>query len=104
MTRRDPVSPAVARAVLLRDRMCFLARLDDTHICRDAFGWPHAATDLSKLTIEHVKRHLRMGVRGPSRPEFMVALCAAANIAVPSKADRVGMRSYLAALYPAEWA
>jgi hypothetical protein len=83
MTRRDPVSPAVARAVLLRDRMCFLARLDDTHICRGRWGDPHAATDLDQLTLEHVKTELRMGVR-------------AANVGVPSKVQRQAMRAYLA--------
>jgi hypothetical protein len=96
VTRRDPVSPAVARAVLLRDRMCFLVRLDDTHVCRGRWGDPHASTDLDQLTLEHVKTELRMGVRARSDARHLVALCFAANVGVPSKAQREAMRAYLA--------
>ena len=92
----DPVTPEVREAVLRRDVGCVLATLDPQHhVCRDAWGNPHLPFDLSKLTLEHVKDELMMGKRAPSDPQHLVALCAHANIGVPSKAQRAMLRQYL---------
>jgi len=92
----DPVTPEVREAVLRRDQMCVLAFLDESHTyCRDAWGNEHPADDLSKLSLEHVKDELAMGKRAPSDPQHLVALCAHANIGVPSKAQRALLRQYL---------
>ena len=89
------VTPILRRVVLLRDGMCTLARIDADHQCRDQWGNPHAIDDLDKLTLEHVKSASMMGRRAPSDAAHLVALCAAANIAVPSRVQRNAMREYL---------
>ena len=91
----DPVTPEVREAVLRRDQMCVLWRLDRRHYCRDGWGNRHDARDLDRLTMEHVKDELAMGKRAPSDPQHLVALCAHANIGVPSKAQRALLRQYL---------
>ena len=95
----DPVTPEVRAAVLRRDQMCVLYKLDPSHKCRDAWGnyiGPVAAFNPeSYLTLEHVKDDLAMGKRAPSDPQHLVALCAHANIGVPSKAQRAMLRQYL---------
>ena len=91
----DPVTPEVREAVLKRDQCCVLYQLDDDHYCKDAWGNRHDPSDMSKLTLEHVKDELAMGKRAPSDPQHLVALCAHANIGVPSKAQRAMLRQYL---------
>jgi len=81
--------------VLRRDGACVLWQLDRDHLCKDAWGTPHKPTDLDRLTMEHVKDELAMGKRAPSDPQHLVALCAHANIGVPSKAQRALLRQYL---------
>lgn len=98
--RRDPVTPALREAVLRRDGACLAWKMDPEHQCRDRFGWPHSPTDVDRLTLEHVKDHLRMGVRAPSDMAHLVALCGAANDAVPSKEMRAAFRAYLAEVAP----
>lgn len=93
--KRDRVTPELRSAVLDRDRQCVLATLDRGHQCRDAWGTPHAPTDRDRLTMEHVKSELRFGRRAPSDMAHLVALCAAANIGVPSKVQRAAFREYL---------
>ncbi len=92
---RDPVTSEVREAVLRRDQMCVLAKLTPGHLCRDAWGNLHYSHDTSRLTLEHVKDELAMGKRAPSDPQHLVALCAHANIGVPSKAQRAMLRQYL---------
>jgi hypothetical protein len=82
-------------AVLLRDGCCILLRLDPDHRCRDRWGEYHDPRDLSKLTIEHVKTEPMMGRKAPTDLAHLVALCGYANVAVPSRAMRDGMRQYL---------
>lgn len=96
--RRDPVTADVARAVLYRDQMCVLVKFDLTHVCRDRWGEVHAATDLRRLSIEHVKADLRMGQRAPSDLGHLVAMCHGSNVAVPDKATREQLRLYLASV------
>lgn len=95
MTRKDPVTPEVRQAVLDRDRECVLVKRDPMHICKDQWGRWHPANAVDRLSLEHVKDQPRMGVRAPSDPQHLVALCHAANLAVPSKAERAWMRLYL---------
>lgn len=96
--KADPVTPALREAVLRRDGRCVAAILDRGHECRDAYGMPHDSRALGKLSLEHVKDQLRMGVRAPSDEAHLVALCYGANVGVPSKVLRAQLREYLAAL------
>ena len=95
----DPVTAEDRADVLARDRGCVLAALEPGHVCRDMWGNRHDPGELRKLSLEHVKPDLRMGVRGPSTPDSMVALCTAANLRPPTKAQRILLRSYLAGLH-----
>jgi hypothetical protein len=74
----ERVLPEVAAAVLRRDRQCLAAMLDRSHWpCRDKWGETHAADDMGKLTIEHV----RTDPGGARRSDelHLVALCHHAN-------------------------
>lgn len=94
----DPVTAAVRWAVMHRDQKCILARLDEHHECRDRWGEPHRPDDLRRLTVEHVKSDLRMGVRAPSDMSHLLAMCHAGNVGVPSKGQRRAMREHLLGL------
>lgn len=93
--RKDPVTPELREAILRRDGACVLSRLHPNHQCRDTWGTPHHWGDLDRLSIEHVKDQPRMGVRAPSDPAHLVAMCHAGNVG-PSKLDRIAIRAYLA--------
>ncbi len=93
---RDPVTPEVRRAVLLRDQSCLMWQFDPYHVCRSQWGEVHAPTALTMLTVEHVKDQPRMGKRAPSDPAHLVALCWGANVGVPNKDARAWFREYLA--------
>jgi len=84
--------------------MCFAAyaapQLGITHYCADQWGEPHAATDLSKMTVDHVHDESGMvGKRAPSDEQHLITMCAAENIRGPSRAMRWAERDYLAMLY-----
>ncbi len=97
--RNDAVTPELHAAVLVRDRECCLAKIEPGHLCRDQWGTPHASTDLAKLTLEHVHDgYGQMGKRAPSDRRHLLALCASANIGVPSKSQRQAFRAYLEAI------
>jgi len=91
----DPVTSELRDFVLARDGMCFKYRVDDKHYCHDAFGNPHSPFDRERLSLDHVKDAPRMGKRAPSDAAHLVAMCHAANGAVPSKAVRELERKYL---------
>lgn len=93
---KDRVTSELHAAVLVRDRACFLSKMDAGHSCRDQWGNPHAPTDLAMLTLDHVKDAPRMGKRAPSDLAHLVAMCWAGNVGVPSKAVREAERAYLA--------
>lgn len=99
-TRATHVSPELWQAVMLRDQRCFLAKVEPDHLCYDVWDRPHGSDDLDRLTLEHVKEYLMMGRRAPSDERHLVALCGAANLAVPSRAQRDLMRVYLRETYP----
>ena len=95
---RDPVTQALRAAICRRDGRCVLSKMEPDHVCRDRFGTPHAATDTRRLSIEHVHDgYGLMGKRAPSDMAHCLALCAFANIGVPSKAQRAAFREYLRA-------
>lgn len=96
----DPVTHTVRQEVMRRDGRCLMAVFEPLHVCRDAWGIPHAATATAKLTVEHVKSDLRMGVRAPSDMAHLTLLCWQANTGVPSKAFREFARDYLARVAP----
>lgn len=98
---RDTVTPTIHAAVLFRDRMCVLAKLDPAHVCRDQWGRVHSPADLAALTLEHVhERYGTMGKRAPSDLGHLVALCAAANLRPPTKTQRAMFRAYLREVQP----
>jgi hypothetical protein len=90
------VTPALRDAVFARDGRCVLFNLDPDHVCRDRWGQPHIASRTDLLTIEHVKRELRMGLRAENSMETMVAMCWAGNLGPPTKVQRQAIRAYLA--------
>lgn len=109
--RRDPelsspkCPPEIHAAVLDRDKVCFMYRLDSTHQCRDRFGNPHRPDDRRLLTVDGVKRHPRLGVRADHRYVwFLVAMCGYENNRPPSADTRRLERSYLTKHYPEHWA
>lgn len=92
------VTPELHALVLLRDRMCFLFRMDSDHICRDKWGNPHSPYELGAMTVDHVKDAPRMGLRAPSDAAHLVAMCHAGNVGAPSREVRQAEREYLAAI------
>lgn len=63
--RRDPVTPEMRLAVLRRDSGCVAPLVGGSVM--DCFG---------RLTLEHVKDELRLGVRAPSDAAHLVTLCS----------------------------
>lgn len=97
----DPVTADLRDAILRRDRECVLAKIEPDHLCKDAWGHPHAANDVSRLTIEHVHDvGGMMGKRAKSDLHHCLALCYAANVKPPTKSERAAFRVYLAAIQP----
>lgn len=62
--------------VISRDRQCVAALLDRSHLCHDRWGFHHDATDLDKLTLEHVHE---WGKRFDD-PLHCVAMCYNGNV------------------------
>ena len=96
--RRDPVTPAIREAVLLRDGGCVAAILDLEHICRDLWGNAHDRHDLWLMTLDHVQEgYGRMGVRAPSDLAHLVTLCWGAHLLTHwATSHRPELRTYLA--------
>jgi hypothetical protein len=94
-SHKDPVSSELRLAVLERDGICLLWKLDPTHECRDRWGLAHRPDDLDLLTLEHVKSELRAGRRAESDMGHLVAMCYSGNVGVPSKSQRQAIRAYL---------
>jgi len=97
--RANGVTAEVRQAVLRRDRVCFLARIDSDHRCADRWGHLHASDATWLLSLDHVKDGPMMGRRAPSDPQHLVAICHRSNTNVPSKQVRAAERAYLAGLY-----
>lgn len=81
----DKVTPETRRTVLLRDLLliggCVQSRYDPEHVCRDAWGTPHAPDKLDRLTLDHVNEgYGRMGRRAPSDPDHLISACWSAHL------------------------
>lgn len=99
----DKVSPSLHAYILNRDRICFAARIDPTHLCRDEFGNRHAPDDRKYLRLDHVKDSAQMGgPRAPSDRRHLLALCGDANNNGWASAHRNQERIYLAEVEPDE--
>lgn len=97
MPPRDKVTPAIRETVMVRDGQCVAALLDRSHQCRDQWGTPHSPYRLASMTLEHVKSEPMMGVRSPSDPEHLVAMCHSGNvIELWGSKNRDLLRAYLA--------
>jgi hypothetical protein len=94
------VTPELHEYILKRDKCCILYRMDRRHICRDRWNTSHSPYDTSRLTLDHVKDNLMMGLRAPSDPHHLVAMCFSGNVGVPSKEVREAERAYLAQVEP----
>jgi 5-methylcytosine-specific restriction endonuclease McrA len=93
----DKVTPELRAAVIARDGVCFLSRLNRLHVCRDKWGNEQRPDE--NLTVDHVKDEAGMGKRAPSDLRHLVAMCYGANVGVPSREVRILERAYLARLY-----
>lgn len=96
--KADPVTSEVRAFVLVRDRGCIAVKVDTGHVCQDQWGNVHAAGDLARLTLDHVKDAPRLGRRAPSDPAHLVAMCWAANVLGWASAHRAEERAYLRAV------
>lgn len=97
----EAVSPGLHRAVLERDRFCFLFLLDPHHVCYTRFGNRHEPDDKLRLTVDHFwLTGARLGRRAPSDLEHLVALCAIENNRPPSHKTREAERDYVEGMYP----
>jgi hypothetical protein len=98
MTRRNPVTPAIREAVLLRDGSCVAAILDPEHLCHSEWGALHSPWRLDLMTLDHVQEgYGRMGVRAPSDPAHLVTLCWGAHLLTHwATSHRPELREYLA--------
>ncbi len=84
--RRDPVTHAVALAVLARDAGCVAV----------ALGEPPADCG-GRLTLDHVKSQPMMGKRAPSDEQHLVALCERHHLWTGwATSHRPALREYLA--------
>lgn len=94
---RDPVGTDLRRRVLQRDGSCVAHRLGFVHVCKDQFGNVHTATDLDRLTLDHVQSgYGRMGLRAPSDEQHLVSLCWFAHLTSGwATANRPRLRLYL---------
>lgn len=94
------VTPELREYVLRRDGRCLASRVDLYHMCRDQWGNRHPATDIFRLTLDHVKREARMGLRAESSARTLVATCWAANVLGWCSSHRLEERTYLAMVEP----
>lgn len=81
---RDPVTPDVRLAVLVRDSGCVAVTLGEPE--RDCQG---------RLTLDHVKDQPRMGKRAPSDGAHLVTLCWAHHLNGWATSHRPALRAYL---------
>lgn len=86
------------RIVIDRDGECLEHKRDPNHVCRDIRGAPHWARARERLTLEHVKPELAMGIKKLDEPEHCVTLCWAMNLQPPNKTQRAWYRAYLRGL------
>jgi len=77
---KDPVTPELRQAVILRDIEQWALRPDRTEMtmpgCVAAFLDPNTSGPCwGRLTLDHIKDEQRMGKRAPSDASHLVTLC-----------------------------
>jgi hypothetical protein len=87
----DKMTPEAHAAILARDKVCFLYRMDLRHVCRDRWGSIHEPDDRRQLTVDHVKDAPMMGKRGKRG----IAMCGWGNFMGPSRLVRWAEREWL---------
>jgi len=88
--RRDPVTQAIAIAVIQRDGGCVAPRLGGSFM--DCGG---------RTTLDHVKDEPRMGVRAPSDMAHLVTLCEQHHLWTGwATSHRPELREYLRSFAP----
>lgn len=92
----DKVTPELHAYIMERDQMCFAARVDFDHVCRDTYGDIHRSNDKRKLTLDHVHDAATIGKRAPSDRYHLLVLCGWANTQGWASAHRNDEREYLA--------
>lgn len=93
---RDPVTPAVRQAVLIRDGGCVAPYLGAPDGCATAFGYPvpTGATD-GWVELDHVRDQPMIGKRAPSDVAHLVSLCHHHHQDGWATANRGVLRLYL---------
>ena len=97
--RKPKLTQSEREYVLLRDG-CIGYVLDHRHICGGKWGTSHGPRDYAKLTLEHVKEDLAMGLRAPNDRRHMVGACWKLNLQPPTAEQRARIREYLARMEP----
>jgi hypothetical protein len=92
---KPKVTADLRREVFERDGACVQYLLQPSHICADQWGTSHSPFALGRMTLEHVKDELQMGLRAPSDKAHMICVCWKLNLQPPSKEQREGFRAYL---------
>jgi hypothetical protein len=87
---KDPVTPELREAVLLRDKGCVA-----TKVCGCISS--KRTVCAGRLTLDHVKDQPRMGKRAPSDLAHLVVLCWHHHLDGWATAHRPELRAYLAA-------
>jgi hypothetical protein len=80
---RDRVDPVLHTEVMWRDGGCVAPIVDSPDACR------------GRLTLDHVKDHLRMGIRAPSDARHLVTLCEHHHLDGWATSHRPELRTYL---------
>lgn len=99
----NPFPDGLKDEVLDRDKVCFMYKLDRSHICRTRFGVMHGPGDRVRLTLDHVKMRIALSIRKVHKPWTLVAMCGYENNRPPTQETREAERAYLAKLYPEHW-
>ena len=63
--RKPKMTTDLHEYIRRRDRMCFLYRLDQSHICASQWGVSHSPFNLGALTVDHVGMTTRPSDCGP---------------------------------------
>jgi hypothetical protein len=88
------------REYVLRRDGCVGYQMSLRHICADQWGTSHGPFEYGRLTLEHVKEGLQMGLRAPSDRRHMVGACWKLNLQPPTHEQREWMRAYLESVEP----
>ena len=99
--RKPKMTTDLHEYIRRRDQMCFLYRLDQTHICASQWGVSHSPFNLGALTVGHVwDDHQTLGLRPPNDKWHLVAMCWKGNVGCPSAAVREAERAFLREVEP----